>query len=159
MDSPLFDPERLVEFTQELHLHGFVFSVEQYTAAQDLLITLVAEGRAPADQQNFSTWLAPIFCASPEEQRIFHDVFKQWLERQSQNIPETVEAEVRAETDGQPAIKNVDGDLNPTPRPFFWFPILLIFLGSLILTAFLRPSRSVNGVVVDEYKTPVGGAK
>lgn len=163
MTSPIFDPEKLVEFIQGLHLHGFVFSTEQYTAAQDLLITLVAQGHVPSNPQNLSNWLAPILCTSPEEQRIFHDEFKRWLERQPQHDPETREAEDRAIAGSRSEIKDINRRDNrrfrftkPDPASAAFMIAVVILLASIILL----PSReNLSGVVVDEDKNPISNAE
>lgn len=158
MTSPVFDPEKLVEFIEELHRQGFIVSTQQYTTAQDLLITLVAEGRAPSDPQNLTTLLAPVFCTSPEEQRIFHKVFKQWLEQQLQREQETIETKDRAGIINPAEVKNVRWNLGRISQPSY-VAVGLMLVGVLILFALLRSSRTLSGVVTDEEKKPIQDAQ
>jgi WD40 repeat protein len=157
MTLPIFDPEKLVDFIRELHLHGFVVSTQQYAAAQDLLITLVEQGRVPADPQNLSTWLAPILCTSPEEQRVFHEAFRQWMERQPRREPETREPERQARDDRQAEVKG----------PSRFWPIAVASglavaaaIGAIIYfsVVYFKAPRNLVGYVIDDASNPVSGA-
>ena len=155
MTIPAFDPEKLVGFIQELHRHGFVISTQQYTTAQDLLISLVAEGRVPADPQNLSTWLAPVFCTSPEEQRVFHKEFKQWLKGQTPYKVETGGIEYQAGTDSRPEVKDVES-LDHGPQPSLLAPILTLIILVTLITLIFRPPKDISGIVSNnEDERPV----
>lgn len=162
MTLPIFDPEKLVEFIQELHLHGFVVSTQQYTAAQDLLIRLVAEGRVPANPENLSTWLAPILCASPEEQSIFYEAFKQWLDRQPQRESEIAKAGESNKNDNQPAAKDGNKAFNTRSRLMLALAAALIcFVAATIVfikSDLFQVRRTFGARIVDEEQNPVTNA-
>ncbi len=81
MAEQRFNPEHIIELAEELRLAGFDIGTQQHIAAQDLLIALAAHNRLPADPREWRSLLAPIFCASPNEQEEFYGRYEQWLKR------------------------------------------------------------------------------
>ncbi|MDM8560318.1 CHASE2 domain-containing protein [Thiotrichales bacterium HSG14] len=51
----------------------------QYIAAQNLILTLAAQGKLPTELAELRQFLAPILCHSPKEQDEFDTHFNQWL--------------------------------------------------------------------------------
>jgi hypothetical protein len=58
---------------------GFIAPPERWQRVVDLLASLTAAGRLPADPAALRPMLAPLFCMSPEEQRRFTALFAEWL--------------------------------------------------------------------------------
>jgi hypothetical protein len=62
-------PEDLLDLIDILRCQfGYNIGVEQYIAAQDLLLALTTEGQLPCHPRRLCTWLAPLLCSSPAEQ-------------------------------------------------------------------------------------------
>jgi len=73
----MLNPEELLDFLDELRQRGFNIGAEQFVAAQDLLLALAGHGKLPVDPRRLRTYLAPIVCASPQEQEAFYREFDQ----------------------------------------------------------------------------------
>lgn len=162
MTPLVFDPENLVSFIEELRLLGFDISTDQYTAAQDLLITLVAHGHVPAEQQNLSTWLAPVLCTSPGEQRIFHETLEQWLAQQSQYTTESNDAERRESPDSRSEVKEAKKKSNRRLRTWLAATAAVLILAAtamvVVRSKVPQAPQSLFGYVVDKDNTPVPDA-
>ena len=173
MTFPVFDPAKLVDFIHELHEQGFVISTEQYSAAQDLLITLAAQGRMPANPQSLSSWLAPILCTSPEEQRIFYEQFKEWLKRQPKS--DEVEQEqirsnqiVRRATFTTTALQRGDSKPEGVKRSrrrfrlqsLIKYSIRVIIPAAIIFAIylFIQAPNNLTGYILNESKKPIRNA-
>jgi hypothetical protein len=83
---PWADSEALLGFVDELHRAGFNLGIAQYTAAQDLLLTLVAHGDKLEPAERFRDLLGPLLCSSPREQNEFRDRFARWVARSGHSI-------------------------------------------------------------------------
>ncbi|WP_295447905.1 SUMF1/EgtB/PvdO family nonheme iron enzyme [uncultured Thiodictyon sp.] len=78
--GPWSEPwSRLRELDRLLQGAGLPTGPDRWQNAQDLLASLAAGHRLPADPQRVRALLAPLFCRSPDEQRRFAQVFDQWL--------------------------------------------------------------------------------
>jgi hypothetical protein len=83
---PWADPEALLGFVDELHRAGFNLGIAQYTAAQSLLLTLVASGDDLLPAERFRDLLGPLLCGSPREQNEFRDRFARWVTRSGHSL-------------------------------------------------------------------------
>jgi hypothetical protein len=54
-----------------LRFAGYNLGATQYIAAQDLILTLAAQGQLPSELAELRLFLAPILCHSPKEQAEF----------------------------------------------------------------------------------------
>jgi formylglycine-generating enzyme required for sulfatase activity len=70
---------RLPYLIDELRDAGYAIGVEQYIAAEDLVLALAARGGLPADPGRYRTLLGPIFCKSPRQQDDFRARFDHWI--------------------------------------------------------------------------------
>jgi tetratricopeptide (TPR) repeat protein len=161
---PVFDPEKLVDLVHELHLLGFEVSTEQCAAAQDLLIALAAHGHSSTEPRRLSTWLAPVLCTSPEEQKTFHEQFGQWVERQSSPEQRERGLEKRTEDAGGTPAETVKKRIGPRRRSR-WLAaavVLAVAVVAAAVTAVILIKNSLpqilSGYVVDQDKNPIGGA-
>ena len=75
------NPDNLVIFIDELRDADYNIGVNQYIAAQDLVLALTAEGINLDQPQRFKNMLGSLLCNSPQEQEDFHHRFDQWIER------------------------------------------------------------------------------
>jgi hypothetical protein len=66
-------------FIDELRLAGYTVGIEQYVAAEDLLLALAARGALPDDPRRLVTLLGPIVCKTPTEQEDFRARFRRWI--------------------------------------------------------------------------------
>jgi outer membrane biosynthesis protein TonB len=79
MISPEDLARRLPDLIDELRDAGYAIGIEQYIAAQDLLLALAAEGALPLDPARYRTLLGPIFCKTEREQSNFETSFDRWI--------------------------------------------------------------------------------
>jgi hypothetical protein len=79
MISPGELAERLPDLIDEIREAGYSIGVEQYIAAQDLLLALAENGALSDDPARYRTLLGPIFCRSAPEQEDFHVRFDRWI--------------------------------------------------------------------------------
>ena len=75
---------RLPDLIDELRDAGYAIGIEQYVAAEDLLLTLAARGGLPDDPGRYRTLLGPIFCKSAQEQEDFQARYDRWI---AQDLP------------------------------------------------------------------------
>ena len=75
------NPDNLVIFLDELRDADYNIGVDQYIAAQDLVLALTAEGINLDQPQRFKNMLGSLLCNSPQEQEDFGHRFDQWVER------------------------------------------------------------------------------
>lgn len=59
---------------------GYAAPVDRWQNIADLLLAFAAQGRLSTDPSALRPFLAPLICASPEEQRRFPDLFRRWLQ-------------------------------------------------------------------------------
>ena len=71
--------KELIKLIEKLRFAGYNIGVTQYIAAQDLILTLAAQGNLPSELTELREFLAPILCHSPKEQAEFDTHFNQWL--------------------------------------------------------------------------------
>lgn len=71
--------KELICFIEELRQAGYNIGINQFTATQDLILALVAQGQLPLQLSRLKTLLAPILCHSPKEQAEFQYHFDNWL--------------------------------------------------------------------------------
>jgi hypothetical protein len=70
---------RLPDLIDELRDAGYAIGIEQYLAAEDLLLALAARGGLPFDPGRYRTLLGPIFCKSARQQEDFRARFDRWI--------------------------------------------------------------------------------
>lgn len=80
-----------MEFVDELRRAGYNLSLDQYAAAQDLVLGLTARGEPLGPAEHFRDLLGPILCSSPKEQAEFAERFKRWVERPRLPAPPPVD--------------------------------------------------------------------
>lgn len=68
-------------FIEGLRREGYNIGAAQHIAAQDLLLSLQAQGRMPAELSGLRSLLGPILCSSPKEQAEFKARFIHWAAR------------------------------------------------------------------------------
>jgi uncharacterized protein with von Willebrand factor type A (vWA) domain len=71
--------KELIKFIEKLRFAGYQIGEAQYIAAQDLILTLAAQGKLPSELTELRLFLAPILCHSPKEQIEFETHFNQWV--------------------------------------------------------------------------------
>ncbi|MEM7760582.1 MAG: hypothetical protein AAF298_20990, partial [Cyanobacteria bacterium P01_A01_bin.40] len=81
------NPDNLVVFIDELKDADYNIGIDQYIAAQDLVLALTAEGVNLDQPQRFKNMLGSLLCNSPQEQEDFRHRFDQWIERMGFAIP------------------------------------------------------------------------
>lgn len=103
------------ELDLRLRAQGIVCSADCWVNVGDLLMSLLADGSLPKDQASVSRYLAPLFCQSPSDQRIFEAVFSAWWSNQSQQIkPDAQGALPKEQEEGQKdALKTQDKKTQP----------------------------------------------
>jgi hypothetical protein len=72
---------RLPDLIDELRDAGYAIGVEQYVAAEDLLLALAARGALADDPARYRTLLGPIFCKSARDQEDFPGRYDRWVAR------------------------------------------------------------------------------
>jgi WD40 repeat protein/tetratricopeptide (TPR) repeat protein len=81
MISPTDLSHRLPDLIDELREAGYPIGIDQYVAAQDLLLALAGRGALPDDPGRYRTLLGPIFCKSAQQQEDFQVRFDRWIAR------------------------------------------------------------------------------
>jgi len=81
--------KELTNFIESLRFAGYNIGATQHIAAQDLILTLAAQGKLPSELTELRQFLAPILCHSPKEQAEFETHFNQWVSQFLQTLPET----------------------------------------------------------------------
>jgi hypothetical protein len=83
--SPMISPtdlsHRLPDLIDELREAGYSIGIDQYVAAQDLLLALAGWGALPENVGRYRRLLGPIFCKSAQEQEDFRGRFDRWIAR------------------------------------------------------------------------------
>jgi TRAP-type C4-dicarboxylate transport system permease small subunit len=80
--EPLWlDPEILANFIDELREAGYRIGLSQYMAVQDVVLSLVSEGKLQDTPEHLRTLLGPILCSSAKEQEDFQYRFDNWVDR------------------------------------------------------------------------------
>jgi hypothetical protein len=159
--SKIFSTEDLISFAEDLRLAGFNFATHQYIAAQEVLVTLAANARLPADPHELKTWLAPVLCSSPKEQETFYQQFDIWLARNgfvpaSPQPPETPGTRERKRS----TVERMSAALRwLRRRPAYLLAAAFTLAALLLLTWSLRlSSNTLSGEVVNESGEPLKGA-
>ncbi len=83
--------QKLIHFIDHLRRCGYHIGIEQFTAAQDLILALAAQGQIPMQLSRLRTLLAPILCHSPKEQAEFQYHFENWLNQLEKLTPTPVQ--------------------------------------------------------------------
>jgi hypothetical protein len=81
MIAPADLAERLPNLIDELRETGYPIGIEQYVAAQDILLALAGTGALSDDPSRYRSLLGPIFCTSAQEQDDFRTRFDRWIAR------------------------------------------------------------------------------
>ena len=87
-------PDVISAFLDELRKARYNVGVEQYVAAQDLVLALVTQGKILEHPEQLRSFLGPIVCSSALEQDDFQIRFDRWFsvdqttEILSKTIPE-----------------------------------------------------------------------
>ena len=71
--------EDLVDLGERLRAEDFKLAPHQLLSAQQVLMSLEANGLLPKRRFELAPWLGPVFCSSPAEQRRFPETFNAWL--------------------------------------------------------------------------------
>ncbi|MEL4895853.1 hypothetical protein [Crocosphaera sp. Alani8] len=77
------DPDKLIDFLDELRGAKYNIGVSQYIAAQDLILALKAKGEQLDRPQRLKSLLGPLLCSSRAEQEDFQKRFDQWIEERN----------------------------------------------------------------------------
>jgi hypothetical protein len=165
MTEPVLTSAQLNTMMDELRLTGFNIGTEQYLAAQNLLLSLAAQGSLSAEPRKLKTWLAPVLCASPKEQETFYYYFDKWLDRRAQALSQQ-------SNDGK--IAEVEGSSPVRPSLRMWLRrhlrqcsfitasviVLLAVAGAIIFLIWKTAptTRTLSGSVINESREPVAGA-
>ena len=94
----------LINFIEQLRFAGYNIGAAQHIAAQDLLLTLAAQGKLPSELTELREFLAPILCHSPKEQTEFETHFNKWV-TQFQQTKILLSTETSPKTQITPEIK------------------------------------------------------
>jgi len=78
---PWLDPERLIDFIDELRAAGFAVGVPDYVKAQELVLRLLSNGVALDQPEELGRYLGPLLCSSETEQVEFDQRFANWIHR------------------------------------------------------------------------------
>src|SRR5437016_3790630 len=78
------DFDDLVDLIGQLRDAGYQITTEQCISVQNLLVALAAYDGFDHVVKRLSTYLAPILCISPDEQRNFDNTFRRWQARRAQ---------------------------------------------------------------------------
>lgn len=73
-----------------LRAAGMAHGVDVWLSVARLLKQLEERGKLPKDEKDLAPLLGPLLCRNPEEQARFPELFKQWLNRETQPVLETV---------------------------------------------------------------------
>lgn len=150
--QPALEPEKLIEFIDELRHSGFNIGTQQYLAVQDLLILLAAQGRLPAEAAGLKTWLAPVVCSSPKEQEYFHREFDRWLKQRREP---TIRSRLRRARERKDPQKSSVSKLLNRWTVFAGGFFLLITVGAIVLFKTRLASPNSNTTVATASPSPV----
>ncbi len=126
------DPEKLIEFIDELRGADYNIGVSQYIAAQDLILALSTKGEQLDRPQRLRSLLGPLLCSSPAEQDDFQQRFDQWIERMGFTVIAPVHEDEKA--------KEFEQELQKIERRsqwFWWGLIAIAILAAITLIYFL----------------------
>ena len=160
--------ESLLDLREELRRAGFDPGAQRVIAAHNLLLGLAAHGRLPEDPAAWRTWLAPVFCATPQQQREFEARYKGWLDRNFSRAERTRARESRQRDAGR-------GAASETARAVRWKERLrrlaqprslgmtgaVLALAALLLGAWMLSSKSLlweGQVFSEDEQHPLAGA-
>ena len=119
--------QSLIELLDELKHAGYNIGVEQYIAAQDLLLALIAQSEQLDEPEILSSLLGPLLCSSPTEQIDFQYRFHQWAKRIGLTAGPVKQTDAQAEKLDQ-ALRDVKR------RQRRWVQGILAFLVALVLS-------------------------
>ncbi len=126
-------PEKLIEFIDELRReHKYNIGVSQYIAAQELILALSAKGEQLEEPQRLRSFLGPLLCSSPAEQKDFQLRFDQWIERMGFTVSEAIQEDEKAE-----ALKQELKKIERQWRWVRWVLLAITILVAIVLIYFL----------------------
>ena len=153
LETLLLSAEQIAEFGERLRADGFRVGTQQLVQAQQLLVRLAAAGLLPDRPAQLASHLGPIFCGTPEEQRRFPDLFKDWLPKAFQDSPVPSPAPDRRQRRRETTAPN-----RPKWRWILGGGVLALFLtASLVAAQFWWP-RKLPGIVLNANDQPAAGA-
>jgi hypothetical protein len=154
--------EALINLADELRQAGYDVGAQQYIAAQDLIIALVAHGRLPEDPRRLTTLLAPIFCSTPGEQADFSLRFNQWLKRHP-DLSAKTDVSRRASKFFPPEWARTErprlSALRRRPKLMIAMVGALLLIGAVVLCFAASSTHHLTGTIVDEKGKPIANAQ
>ncbi len=149
-ETSALDAAQLASLADWLRHEGVRVATQQCTQAQQLLVRLAGIGGLPENPVRLAALLGPIFCASPDEQRRFPAIFREWWKYET---GETIGVEnVREEKSGS-AVRRTRG----FGRWWWVYLAALMLAGGGFAWEKLR-YREIAGVIVRSDGAPVPGA-
>lgn len=159
MPEPRFTSEDIIDLAEQLRRARFNIGLQQYFAAEDLMIALLTQGRLPEDPRKWKSLLGPIFCSNPMEQEQFPQLFDAWLSRKP-NLVKRVEDAKQAElAEAPPPIETVPikqplsiaDVLNWVRRRPAWSAAFALTLAALLTAGLmLKIDRHLEGQVFSQ---------
>lgn len=107
MPEPSFTPEDIIDLAEQLRRARFNIGLQQYVAAENLMIALLTQGRLPEDPRKWKSLLGPIFCSNPLEQEQFPQLFDSWISRKPNLVKQVEEAKQGELAEALPSAETV----------------------------------------------------
>ena len=115
----------------------FRVGTQQLLQAEQLLLRLAATGLLPDQPAQLASHLGPRFCATPEQQQRFPEIFEEWLEEEFRDAPFSASA-------GEP-LHHGGGPSAPQRPPWRWLlggsVLALLLLAGLVAAYFWWPQE------------------
>lgn len=154
--------EALTNLADELRQAGYDIGAQQYIAAQDLIIALIAHGQLPEDPRRLTTLLAPIFCSTPGEQADFSLRFHQWLKRHPDLIAKT-DGSWRGSKFFRPEWEQTEKPrlfaLRRHPKLTIAMVGAFLLISAVVLFFAVSSTHHLTGTIFDEKGKPIANAQ
>ena len=159
-DSSLLQPDDISDLAEEFRALGFSVGVGECIRSQQLMLSLAAEGGQGLAPPELATFLAPIFCTTPQEQESFYKHYGRWIASKT-HPSDTIKSGWKSENLEQ-------GSRKPQPigaQAWKWIGLgcavgVLLLAGLLALTLWKSfVPRILTGTVFDVNGMPYKGAK
>ncbi|MBP6824891.1 MAG: hypothetical protein KA368_25315, partial [Acidobacteria bacterium] len=154
-----FKPEDIIDLAEQLRRERFNIGLQQYIAAEDLMIALLTEGRLPEDPRKWKALLGPIFCSNPTEQEQFPQLFDSWLSRKPNLVKQIEEIKQAELAEAPPPIESVQPKQPLTIADVFnwirrhpaWSAAAALALSALLTTVLMfKLDRELTGQVFSQ---------
>jgi hypothetical protein len=152
--------KEIINFIEGLRFAGYNIGAAQYVAAQDLLLTLAAQGKLPSELTELRLFLAPILCHSPKEQVEFQGHFDRWVSQVEvlNHIETKTTKEIKTPSENKVAKTETENKVNKRPTQFgkrLFIPVV-VALVLISISIYWSDTTNLTSFTFDPYKAGTG---